>query len=80
MKMQNYSEMLPLCNKILESPKHGYDPNKMKIKGPGHAKIEGKLPDQAGSDDERKQAEMAQNPKIIDKCLYRKALALTKSG
>lgn len=45
MKNQNYPKMLELCNQILESPKHGYDPNKMKIKGPGHAKIEGKLPD-----------------------------------
>lgn len=39
MKNQNYREMLKLCNIILEKPKHGYDPEKMKIKGPGHAKI-----------------------------------------
>jgi len=28
----------------LELPRHGYDPEKMKIRGPGHAKIEGKIP------------------------------------
>lgn len=64
----------------MESPRHGYDPQKLKIKGPGHAKIQGKLPDEPDSDDERESAELEQNPKIIDKCLYRKALALVKMG
>ena len=47
MKSHNYAEMIPLCNQILESPKHGYDVKNMKIKGPMHAKIEGKLPEDA---------------------------------
>ena len=80
MKNENYVEMIKLCDQILEKPKHGYDPNKMKIKGPGHAKIQGKIPEAHDSDDEREHAEMVQNGKIIDKCLYRKAVALTKTG
>jgi hypothetical protein len=72
--------MLKICDQILDTPRHGYDPTKMKVKGPGHAKIEGKLPEEPESDDEREVAELIQNPKIIDKCLYRKALALTKAG
>ena len=51
----------------------------MKIKGPGHAKIEGKVPE-ADSEDERESAQIHQNSKIIDKCLYRKAFSLTKTG
>lgn len=50
--------MVKLCDQILELPRHGYDPNKLKIKGPGQAKIEGKLPDEPGSEDEREEAKL----------------------
>ena len=39
MKEEKYSEMIPLCDLIIEKPKHGYDPDKMKIKGPQGLKI-----------------------------------------
>lgn len=45
MKNQNYTEMLKLCDQVLEIPKHGFDVNKLKIKGPMNAKIEGKVPE-----------------------------------
>ena len=80
MKNENFIEMIKLCNQILEKPKHGYDPNKMKIKGPGHAKIQGNVPSAPDSDDQRQHAEIVQNGKIIDKCLYRKGFALVKTG
>lgn len=79
LKLKNYSEMVTLCDQILETPRHGYDPDKLKIKGPGYAKIEGKLPDEPGYD-ERQQAELEQNDKILDKCRYRKAFGLVKMG
>jgi hypothetical protein len=36
--------MIPLCDQVLEEPKHGYDAENMKINGPMNAKIEGKVP------------------------------------
>ena len=33
--------MLPLCEIVLESPKHGFNQDKMKINGPQGVKIEG---------------------------------------
>ncbi len=50
----------------------------MKINGPEHAKIEGEV--KQGQNDSRKDANIEQNTKILDKCLYRKALALLKLG
>lgn len=70
--------MIPLCNIILQKPKHGYNPDEMKIKGPQHAKVDGDI--KQGEGDTRKDANLEQNSKIIDKCLYRKALALLKLG
>lgn len=51
----------------------------MKIVGPENAKIEGRLPENGG-DNARKEAEMEQNPVILDKCRYRRAVALLKMG
>lgn len=48
------------------------------MKGPGHAKIEGKLPEEP--DDERESAELTQSDKILDKCRWRKALSLVRMG
>ena len=42
MKQTKYSEMIPLCEVVLEQPKHGFDQDKMKIKGPQGFKVEGK--------------------------------------
>lgn len=39
MKTKNYTEMIKLCNQILDKPRHGHDINDLKINGPGHAKI-----------------------------------------
>jgi hypothetical protein len=35
MKMNRYQEMIPLCNTVLERPKHGFNQDKMKIKADG---------------------------------------------
>ena len=51
----------------------------MKIKGPQGAKIEGEVKESEDFD-QRKEADIKQNPKILDKCLYRKAHALIKLG
>lgn len=52
----------------------------MKIKAQG-VKVEGNVKNADGEGmDEREAADLEQNPKIIDKCLYRKALALLKLG
>lgn len=45
MKKDNYLEIIKLSEQILETPKHGFDQSKLKIKGPMNAKIEGKAPD-----------------------------------
>ena len=81
MKESKYSQMIPLCNLVLEVPKHGFDQEKMRINGPMGFKVEGKVEegDECGEDG-RIAANLLQNPKIIDKCLYRKALALLKTG
>ncbi len=79
LKNDNYLEVIRLSDQVLEHPKHGYDPTKLKIKGPMTAKIEGKAPEEADSD-EREDAQLVQNQATLDKCLYRKALALTKIG
>lgn len=47
--------MLPLCDQVLETPRHGYNPDEMTIKGPQHAKIEGDLKT-SNSADSRKEA------------------------
>lgn len=78
MKNDNYLEVIKLSEQILEQPKHGFDPSKLRIKGPMNAKIEGKAPEEP--EDERENAQLTQNQAILDKCLYRKALALTKIG
>ena len=70
--------LLNFCEQVLEVPRHGYDPAKMRIRGPGQVKVEGKLPE--GGGDEREEAPMLQSRKMIDKCLYRKAFALLKMG
>ena len=51
----------------------------MKINGPQGFKVEGKVENEENADG-RLNADLVQNPKIIDKCLYRKALALLKIG
>jgi hypothetical protein len=50
LKNDNYLEVIRLGDQVLENPKHGYDPTKLKIKGPMTAKIEGKAPEEADSD------------------------------
>ena len=50
MKEEKFLEMIPLCNLILEKPRHGYDPDKMKIKGPQGLKIEGDIKDKLEKD------------------------------
>ncbi len=55
MKNDNFQEVSKLCDLILETPKHGYDPSKLKINGPGHANIQGKLPEEPDND-EREEA------------------------
>jgi hypothetical protein len=42
------------------------------------AKVQGNLPEEAS--DFREDAGLTQNQAILDKCLYRKAFALTKLG
>lgn len=42
MKQNKYAEMIPLCNIVLEKPKHGFNPDKMSIKAQG-IKVEGKV-------------------------------------
>jgi hypothetical protein len=37
--------VIKLSEQVVEQPKHGFDPNKLKIKGPMNAKIEGKAPE-----------------------------------
>lgn len=78
MKQNKYAQMIPLCNIVLESPKHGFNQDKMKIKATG-IKVEGSV-DHDDNLDTRQPANLEQNAKIIDKCLYRKALALLKIG
>jgi hypothetical protein len=79
LKEDNFLEVIRLSEQVLEHPKHGFDPTKLKIKGPMTAKIEGKAPEEADSD-EREDAQLVQSQATMDKCLYRKALALTKIG
>lgn len=43
MKQNKYVEMLPLCDIVLEPPKHGYDQDKMTINGPQGLKVEGEV-------------------------------------
>ena len=52
----------------------------MKIKGPQGLKVEGKVENAEEDFDERLAADLSQNQKIIEKCLYRKALALLRVG
>jgi hypothetical protein len=40
MKMNRYTEMISLCDCVLEKPKHGFNQDKMKIKTEG-VKVEG---------------------------------------
>lgn len=42
MKMNQFSKMIPLCNIVLEKPRHGFNQDKMKINGQG-VKVEGNL-------------------------------------
>ena len=41
LKQNKFSEMIPLCNMVLEKPKHGFNQDKMKINAKG-IKLEGK--------------------------------------
>lgn len=80
MKENKYSEMIPLCNIVLEKPRHGFNQDKMQLKAQG-IKVEGPVKNAEGEEmDSREAADLAQNDKITQKCLYRKALALVKIG
>lgn len=65
MKQEKYNEMIPLCELVLEEPKHGFDQDKMKINGPQGLKVEGKVDSSTGPDGNRLAVGLSQNPKII---------------
>lgn len=79
MRLENYPKVLELSEAVLEPAKHGYDINNLEIKGPENAKIEGKVPE-GGSGSVRREAGLEQNAIILDKCRYRRAVALVKMG
>lgn len=80
MKQNKFVEMIPLCNVVLEKPRHGFNQDKMKLQAQG-IKVEGNVKSAESEEmDSREAANLDQNQKILDKCLYRKGLALTKVG
>lgn len=64
MKQNKYAQMIPLCNIVLEKPKHGFNQDKMKLNAQG-IKVEGNVKDNEGENDSREAANLDQNPKII---------------
>lgn len=61
MKQNKYAEMIPLCDMVLEAPRHGFNQDKMKIKAQG-IKVEGNTKNAEGDDlDTREAADLQQN-------------------
>lgn len=42
MKQNKYAEMIPLCNIVLEKPKHGFNQDKMRLHAQG-IKVQGNV-------------------------------------